>query len=175
MDTATVVTLLALILAMAAVSQAVHIQGNEGKNDMLPGSLEENMANRLPGLEIESRENSLDDRLLDSLLRALLLGVQRETRESVLHQPQRSVMMVYVSNNIFHQVDTAAYLILFVWPQLQRAGSVGGSDPTPGLGRCPWPDLEYGRAPEVWQEVVWQLDLHIAVLVQGRCLQTKLK
>ncbi|XP_047204594.1 pro-FMRFamide-related neuropeptide FF like [Girardinichthys multiradiatus] len=89
MDTATVVTLLALILAMAGVSQALHIQGNEGKNDMLPGTLEENMADRLPGLEIESRENSLDDRLLDSVLRALLLGVQRETRESVLHQPQR--------------------------------------------------------------------------------------
>ncbi|XP_015258176.1 pro-FMRFamide-related neuropeptide FF like [Cyprinodon tularosa] len=89
METAAAVTLLALILAMAGVSQALHIQGGGEKNDMLPGSSEESMANRLKGLEIESRDNSLDDRLLASVLRALLLEFQRETRESVLHQPQR--------------------------------------------------------------------------------------
>lgn len=54
-----------------------------------------------------------------------------------------------------------------VWPQLQRAGSVGGSDPTPGLGGCPWSDLEYGRSPEVWKEVVRQLDPYSTVLVHG--------
>ncbi|XP_021175582.2 pro-FMRFamide-related neuropeptide FF like [Fundulus heteroclitus] len=89
MDTAAVVTLLALILAMAGVSQALHVQGGGDKNDILAGNSEENMADRLLGLEIESRDDSLDDRLLASVLRALLLGFQRETRESVLHQPQR--------------------------------------------------------------------------------------
>ncbi|XP_007549170.1 pro-FMRFamide-related neuropeptide FF like [Poecilia formosa] len=94
MDTAAVMTLLALILAMAGVSQALHIQGGGDENDMLPGSSEENMADRLLGLEIESRDTSPDDRLLLLVLRALKqagfpLGTQRETRESVLHQPQR--------------------------------------------------------------------------------------
>nr|CBN80856.1 Neuropeptide FF [Dicentrarchus labrax] len=62
MDTAAVVTLLGLVMAMAGVSRALHIQGSLDKNDILPGS-EENMADHLLGL--------------------------RETRNSVLHQPQR--------------------------------------------------------------------------------------
>ncbi|XP_028262624.1 pro-FMRFamide-related neuropeptide FF like [Parambassis ranga] len=89
MDTAAVVTLLALVVAMAGVSQALHIQGGLEKTDILPGSSEENMADHLLGLESESRDNNIDDRLLASVLRALLLGSQRETRNSVLHQPQR--------------------------------------------------------------------------------------
>ncbi|GAA6228041.1 pro-FMRFamide-related neuropeptide FF [Lates japonicus] len=89
MDTAAVGTLLALLMAMAGVSQALHIQGGLDKNDILPGSSEENMADRLLGLESEITDNSADDRLLASVLRALLLGSQRETRNSVLHQPQR--------------------------------------------------------------------------------------
>lgn len=40
--------------------------------------------------EDETREHSLDNRLLPLVVKALLLGFQRETRESVLHQPQRS-------------------------------------------------------------------------------------
>nr|QEL54082.1 neuropeptide FF precursor [Lateolabrax maculatus] len=88
MDTAAVVTLLALVMAMAGVSQALHIQGSPNKNDILPGS-EENMADHLLGLETENTDNSIDDRLLTAVLRALLLGSQRETRNSLLHQPQR--------------------------------------------------------------------------------------
>ncbi|XP_049894291.1 pro-FMRFamide-related neuropeptide FF like [Epinephelus moara] len=88
MDTAAVVTLLALVVAMAGVSQALHIQGSLDKNDILPGS-EEDVANHLLGLESENIDNSIDDRLLTTVLRALLLGSQRETRDSVLHQPQR--------------------------------------------------------------------------------------
>ncbi|XP_034440877.1 pro-FMRFamide-related neuropeptide FF like isoform X1 [Hippoglossus hippoglossus] len=89
MDAAAVVTLLALLVAMAGVSQALHIQGGVDKNDILPSSSEENMADRLLGLESENTDSSFDDRLLTSVLRALLLGPQRETRNSVLHQPQR--------------------------------------------------------------------------------------
>nr|XP_020451493.1 pro-FMRFamide-related neuropeptide FF [Monopterus albus] len=89
MDTAVVVTLLTLLMAMAGISQALRIQGNLDKNDILPGGSEENMANQLLGLEGENTDNSIDDHLLTSVLRALLLGSQRETRTSVLHQPQR--------------------------------------------------------------------------------------
>ncbi|KAM3621754.1 uncharacterized protein V6R79_015427 [Siganus canaliculatus] len=88
MDTAVVVTLLALVMAMAGVSRALHIQGSLDKNDILPDS-EENMVDHLLGLENENIDNSIDDRLLTAVLRALLLGSQRETRSSVLHQPQR--------------------------------------------------------------------------------------
>lgn len=40
--------------------------------------------------EGEDDNKEIDNRLLPSVLRAMLLGFQRETRESVLHQPQRS-------------------------------------------------------------------------------------
>lgn len=49
MDTATAVTLLALVMAMAGVSQALHIQGSLDKDDILLGS-EENMSDHLLGL-----------------------------------------------------------------------------------------------------------------------------
>ncbi|XP_037346804.1 pro-FMRFamide-related neuropeptide FF like [Pungitius pungitius] len=88
MDTAAMVTLLALVLATAGVGRALHIQGSLDKNDVLPDS-EENMADHLLGLESENTGDSIDDRLLTAVLRALLLGSQRETRNSVLHQPQR--------------------------------------------------------------------------------------
>ncbi|XP_028430536.1 pro-FMRFamide-related neuropeptide FF like [Perca flavescens] len=88
MDTAALVTLLALVVAMAGVSQALHIQGSLDKNDILPDS-EENIVDHLLGLESENTDNSIDNRLLTAVLRALLLGSQRETRDSVLHQPQR--------------------------------------------------------------------------------------
>lgn len=49
MDTAAMVTLLALVVATAGVSRALHIQGGLDKNDALPDS-EENMADHLLGL-----------------------------------------------------------------------------------------------------------------------------
>ncbi|CAJ1050445.1 pro-FMRFamide-related neuropeptide FF like [Xyrichtys novacula] len=88
MDTAAVATLLALVLALAGVSQALHIQRSADSNDVQLGS-EESVVDHLLGLEGESTDNSIDDRLLTAMLRALLLGSQRETRNSVLHQPQR--------------------------------------------------------------------------------------
>ncbi|KAM7005322.1 pro-FMRFamide-related neuropeptide FF like [Tautogolabrus adspersus] len=88
MDTAAVATLLALVLTLAGVSQALHVQGSLDKNNILPDS-EESMVDHLLGLESENTDNSIDDRLLTAVLRALLLGSQRETRNSVLHQPQR--------------------------------------------------------------------------------------
>ncbi|CAG5979537.1 pro-FMRFamide-related neuropeptide FF like [Menidia menidia] len=87
MDNAAVATLLALVMVMAGVSHGLHVQGGSDINDILPGSSEENMVKHL--LEGENRDNSIDNRLLASVLRALELGFQRETRESVLHQPQR--------------------------------------------------------------------------------------
>ncbi|XP_029006072.1 pro-FMRFamide-related neuropeptide FF like [Betta splendens] len=89
MDTAAAATLLALLVATAGASQALRVQGGVDKNDAQPGSSEENMADRLLELESEYADNSIDDHLLTSLIRALLLGSQRETRNSVLHQPQR--------------------------------------------------------------------------------------
>nr|XP_020492374.1 pro-FMRFamide-related neuropeptide FF [Labrus bergylta] len=87
MDAAAVATLLALVLTLAGVSQALHVQGGLEKNNILPDS-EESMVDHLLGLS-ENTDNSIDDRLLTAVLRALLLGSQRETRNSVLHQPQR--------------------------------------------------------------------------------------
>ncbi|XP_029357527.1 pro-FMRFamide-related neuropeptide FF like [Echeneis naucrates] len=89
MDTAAVVTLLALLVAMAGISQALRVQSGLDKSDNLPGSSEENIADHLLELESENTDNAIDGRLLTSVLRALLLGSQRETRNSVLHQPQR--------------------------------------------------------------------------------------
>ncbi|XP_060897843.1 pro-FMRFamide-related neuropeptide FF like [Labrus mixtus] len=88
MDAAAVATLLALVLTLAGVSQALHVQGGLEKNNILPDS-EESVVDHLLGLESENTDNSIDDRLLTAVLRALLLGSQRETRNSVLHQPQR--------------------------------------------------------------------------------------
>lgn len=59
MDTAAVVTLLALVMAMAGVSQALHIQGSPNKNDILPGS-EENMADHLLGLVRQQTTHKLE-------------------------------------------------------------------------------------------------------------------
>ncbi|KAM6927573.1 pro-FMRFamide-related neuropeptide FF like [Xenentodon cancila] len=87
MDTTAAVTLLALIMAMAGVHQALHVQGGLDESDIMPGISEENMAGQLR--EEENGDKSIYDHLLPSVLRAMLLGFQRETRESVLHQPQR--------------------------------------------------------------------------------------
>ncbi|KAM4612916.1 pro-FMRFamide-related neuropeptide FF like [Polymixia lowei] len=89
MDAAAAVTLLALVLAVAGVSQALQDRGGLDSDDILPGGSEENMADRLLGLESDSLDNRVDDHLLTSVLRSLLLGSQRDTRNSVLHQPQR--------------------------------------------------------------------------------------
>lgn len=53
MDTSAVVTLLALVMAMAGVSRALHIQGSLDKDDFLPGS-EESMADHFLGLVSQS-------------------------------------------------------------------------------------------------------------------------
>nr|BAJ33488.1 neuropeptide FF amide precursor [Trichogaster lalius] len=89
MDAAALVTLLALLAATAGASQALRSQGGLDEDDMQPGGAGEKVAERLLELESENTENSIDDHLLTSVLRALLLGSQRETRTSVLHQPQR--------------------------------------------------------------------------------------
>nr|BAF34885.1 neuropeptide NPFF [Tetraodon nigroviridis]BAF34886.1 neuropeptide NPFF [Tetraodon nigroviridis] len=87
MDTSVLVSLLALVVAMAGVTGALHIQGSPNKDD-LPGS-EEQMADSLMEMGGKIADNSNDNHLLSAVLRALLLGAQRETRNSVLHQPQR--------------------------------------------------------------------------------------
>ncbi|XP_059925662.1 pro-FMRFamide-related neuropeptide FF like [Gadus macrocephalus] len=85
MDATAALTLLALVLAAAGVNHAVQEQGAE-TNDILPDSMEESMADRLLGMLNDDR---VDDRMLMSALTSLLLGSQRDTRNSVLHQPQR--------------------------------------------------------------------------------------
>lgn len=60
MDTAAMVTLLALLMAMAGVSQALRIQGGLDKNDIQPGSSEENMADRLLELVREPTTHNLE-------------------------------------------------------------------------------------------------------------------
>lgn len=60
MDAAAVVTLLALLVAMAGVSQALHIQGGLDKNEIPPGSSEEIVADRLLGLVSQHATRTLD-------------------------------------------------------------------------------------------------------------------
>ncbi|XP_068598023.1 pro-FMRFamide-related neuropeptide FF like [Brachionichthys hirsutus] len=88
MDTPAVGTLLVLVVAMAGISQALHIEGSLDRNDMLPGS-DDNTVDHLLGLAGDAREKNSDERLLTEALSALLLLSQREARNSVLHQPQR--------------------------------------------------------------------------------------
>lgn len=59
MDTAAVGTLLALVVAMAGVSQALPIQGGLDQNDVLPGSSEENVPDHLLGLVRPSNAHKL--------------------------------------------------------------------------------------------------------------------
>ncbi|XP_072308954.1 pro-FMRFamide-related neuropeptide FF like [Eucyclogobius newberryi] len=87
MDTAAVATVLALVLAVAGVSQSSHVQGGVQREDVLPSGSMENTANNL--LESEIIDDTVDEHLLTMALKALLFGSQRETRNSVLHQPQR--------------------------------------------------------------------------------------
>lgn len=65
MDTAAVVTFLALVVAMAGVSQALHIQGGLDQNEILPGSSEENMADRLLGLVRQQTTHRLELQICD--------------------------------------------------------------------------------------------------------------
>ncbi|KAJ3602847.1 hypothetical protein NHX12_030592 [Muraenolepis orangiensis] len=89
MDPTAALTILALLLAVAGVNHALQEQGPVDTNNMLPDSMEESVADRLLGLLNEDIDNRVDDRLLMSALKSLLLGTQRDTRSSVLHQPQR--------------------------------------------------------------------------------------
>lgn len=59
MDTAAAVTLLALVMATAGVSRALHIQGSLDKDDILPGS-EENMSDHLLGLVRQQTTRKLE-------------------------------------------------------------------------------------------------------------------
>ncbi|KAK7915557.1 hypothetical protein WMY93_011318 [Mugilogobius chulae] len=87
MDTGAVITVLALVLAVAGVSQALHAQGGMERGDIVPSGSLENKADNL--LESDSIDNAVDESLLTMALKALLFGSQREARNSVLHQPQR--------------------------------------------------------------------------------------
>ncbi|XP_034022066.1 pro-FMRFamide-related neuropeptide FF like [Thalassophryne amazonica] len=89
MDTAAAVSLLALLVAMAGITHALHISAGLEESDILPGSSEEIIADHMFGLESQNPDNSMDNQLLSAVLRALLLATHRETRNSVLHQPQR--------------------------------------------------------------------------------------
>ncbi|XP_077429574.1 pro-FMRFamide-related neuropeptide FF like [Vanacampus margaritifer] len=86
MDSSAAVTVLVALMALAGVTHGLHVGGAlEDREDTTAGSSEENMDNRL----LEMASVKADDRLLATLLRALLQGTRREARNSVLHQPQR--------------------------------------------------------------------------------------
>ncbi|XP_057702909.1 pro-FMRFamide-related neuropeptide FF like [Corythoichthys intestinalis] len=84
MDTGAAVTILVALMVLAGVSQGVFVGGaSNDYEDTTPGELED-VEKRLMDMD-----SGADDRLLTALLRALLLGSRRESRSSVLHEPQR--------------------------------------------------------------------------------------
>ncbi|XP_054641072.1 pro-FMRFamide-related neuropeptide FF like [Dunckerocampus dactyliophorus] len=90
MDAATVVTLLVVFTALAgSVSHGLHIQDALDHIDKAASSSEDNMDEHLPELEGVKADNSMNNRLLTALLKALLRGSERQARNSVLHQPHR--------------------------------------------------------------------------------------
>ncbi|XP_063072308.1 pro-FMRFamide-related neuropeptide FF like [Engraulis encrasicolus] len=93
MESGSWVTVLGLLLALAAVGQAIQEEGALEAGQQLPPDPEENLVERLGGLEIEDPlGRAIDERLLYTILRSLSLskGSQRYQRNpSLLHQPQR--------------------------------------------------------------------------------------
>lgn len=67
MDAAATVTLLALVMAMAGVSQALHVQGSLDKHDIMPGNSEEDVADRLLGLVRQQTTQKLDEFVCNQL------------------------------------------------------------------------------------------------------------
>ncbi|KAG5274295.1 hypothetical protein AALO_G00134510 [Alosa alosa] len=88
METGSWLTLLGLVLALAAVGHSIQ---EEGAGQHQPTDSEENLVERLDRLDIEDPlSRAIEQRLLYPILRSLSQGSQRYGRNpSVLHQPQR--------------------------------------------------------------------------------------
>ncbi|KAL2091462.1 hypothetical protein ACEWY4_013725 [Coilia grayii] len=91
MESGSWVTVLGLILALAAVGHAIQEEGALEAAQRQPPDSEENLVERLGGLEIEDPlGRAVEERLLYTIIRSLSQGSQRYQRNpSVLHQPQR--------------------------------------------------------------------------------------
>ncbi|XP_061074646.1 pro-FMRFamide-related neuropeptide FF like [Conger conger] len=92
METGAWLTLLAVVVALAGVGQALQEEGVLESGELSRGNSEERYTDRL-GEALEGGDQGAqgpDQRLLLAILHSLLQGSQRHARDpSVLHQPQR--------------------------------------------------------------------------------------
>ncbi|XP_012682682.2 pro-FMRFamide-related neuropeptide FF like [Clupea harengus] len=91
METGSWLTLLGLILSLAAVGHSIQEEGALEASQRQPTDSEENLVERLGALDLKDpMGRAIEEHLLYTIIRSLSQGSPRYGRNpSVLHQPQR--------------------------------------------------------------------------------------